>query len=68
MNENYFKTFLTDKGLSQYRVSKDTGITLATVNRWFNGQHKISNQCLHRLKSVYPDFDALKINPNLKGV
>ena len=68
MSENYFQTFIKEKGLSQYRVAKQTGITVATINRWVKGHHKISNHCLYRLKSVYPDFDALRVNPNLKGV
>lgn len=65
MSDNYFKDFLTEKKLSQYRVAKDCGFTAATVNRWFNGYCGISNACLHRLKSVYPDFDIAKINPKL---
>ena len=64
MSENYFKAYIADKGLSQYRVAKDTGFNPVTINRWYKG-YGISNACLMRLKSVYPDFDIAKINPKL---
>ena len=66
MSDNYFKAFLTEKGLSQYRVAKDTGFNPLTVNRWYKG-YNISKACLYRLKSLYPDFDISKINPKLGG-
>ena len=62
--ENYFKAFLTEKGLSQYKVAQQTGFTATTVNRWYKGS-SISKACLYRLKSVYPDFDTSKIKPDM---
>lgn len=63
MSENYFKDFMTAKGLSQYRVAKDTGLNAMSVNRWYHGRG-MRKACAMRLKAVYPDFDIAKINEN----
>ena len=65
-NEFYFKDFLTEKGLSQYRVRKDTGLNAVSINRWFKG-YEMSAESAVKLKNVYPDFDLSKIRPDLWG-
>ena len=66
MTENYFKSFITEKGLSQYRVSKQTGISANSINRMFKG-YGMSAESALRIKAVYPDFELSKIRPDLWG-
>ena len=63
-NDFYFKDFLTEKGLSQYRVRKDTGLNAVSINRWCKG-YKMSAESAVKLKKTYHDFDLSKIRPDL---
>lgn len=67
MNENYLQSFLSEKGLSKYRFSKETGLTMPSVYRWLQG-YKISKACAFRIKAVYPDFDLSKVRPDCVGL
>lgn len=50
-----FEELLTKKGITCYRVSKDTGISQSTLSEWKNGRSK-------------PKADKLKILADYFGV
>lgn len=50
-----FEKLLKEKGVTSYRVSKDTGISQATLSDWKNGKSK-------------PKADKLKILSEYFGV
>ena len=56
MNER-LKIFADISGLTQYRISKDVGLSTAAINLVFKGESGLSMKSLVRLKSAYPNLN-----------
>ena len=63
---NYFKQFLTENGLSQYRVAQVTGISKNSINRMYKGFGMRADSAI-KINRAFPDFDLSKIRPDLWG-
>lgn len=62
--ENYFKAFLSENGLSQYRVAKQSKISTNSINRMYKG-YGMSAESALKIKAAFPTFDLSKARPDL---
>ncbi|WP_027394204.1 helix-turn-helix domain-containing protein [Aquimarina latercula] len=51
--------FFTNKGLTSYRVSKLTGLSEPTINRYRQGKSQPTSSKLQKLLSVFPELESL---------
>ena len=52
------KIAVTKKGLTQYRMSKDTGISQSALSHMFTGRNSITVETLAKLLNSYSDINA----------
>ena len=60
--ERHLRDAVTESGLSQYRIAKDTGISQPVVTRFANGTRSISIDTADRLMEYF----GLEITPKKK--
>lgn len=51
------KTFAESRGLTQYRMAKDMGISQPTITRYFQGIGEPAGGILAKIAEAYPDLN-----------
>ena len=64
--ESYLKVFLSENGLSQYRVAKQAKISTNSINRMYKG-YGMSAESALKIKAAFPTFDLSKARPDIWG-
>lgn len=49
----YFEKLLKERGLTAYKVSKDTGVTQTALSNWKNGKSSLSSKNLNKLADYF---------------
>lgn len=52
------KFWSNQTGVTQYRISKDLGISTAAVNQFFTGKSGLSVETISKLLAAYPSLNA----------
>lgn len=58
---------IKDSGLTRYRISKETGISEATLSKFHLGQRGLSMEALNALGECLQLTLVLGLKPNTKG-